>query len=758
MPVFRFAVFWAADIVSLAYLRPANMSLCLRLTAVVFAVLPLFGATAAELSVIPAPRTTVRGAGEFRLTGTTPILCTDAADRGCTFAAENFIALVNRVQGPILGKGAAGPAIRFRRTAVPTGEGYKLTIAPDGVEVDAATDAGLFYGAVTLFQLATRHAGDQEPVLPAVTIEDSPRFTWRGLMLDSVRHFQSVGTVKSLIDVMAWHKLNVLHWHLTDDQGWRIEIKKYPRLTKVGAFRTNDRETRYGGFYTQDQIRDIVAYAKARNITIVPEIEMPGHALAAIVAYPKLGSVKRVPRTPSGDWGIFPYLYNPDEATFGFLEDVLTEVMALFPSKYIHIGGDEAPKDQWIASREVQKRMRALGIKNEKDLQGYFTARIGRFLDAHGRRLIGWDEILEGGPPADAAVMSWRTVESAGEAAEKGHDVVLSPAPTLYFDYCQALRAGEPTCRGPATTLHDVYAFDPKPIGALQDHLLGMQANLWTEHLPQTDNVFYAAFPRADALAEAAWSGARDWNGFLARLPAQFARYHALGYAWSDSAFAVDIKADAVPGGARVTLSNQTGFGTIHYRTDGRPPAAADPAYTGPFETQLPVTLAAAALQDGRPLARVTTEVLNQATILRRDSWTMAQCTNDLPLAQRNGAVVSFVNVMHPCWIYRGLDLTPIRGLALSVGPLPFNFQLMHDLAKIPLDRKAPRHGALEIRLDSCVGPLLATVKLPKTRSFRTVSAAVPPRAGVHDICLDFQRRKVGPVWAIDWVQPLRKE
>jgi hexosaminidase len=755
--VFRFAGFGGADIVCGALIRPANMFPRLRWTAVVLSVLPVIGAAASDLGVIPAPRAVTQGEGAFHVTATTPVACADAADHGCSFAAGMFVSLVDGVKGPVLGRGTAGPAIRFLRTAAPSGEGYRIAIAPDGVRVEAASDAGLFYGAVTLFQLATQNA-DKEPVLPAVTIEDSPRFAWRGLMLDSARHFQPVGTVKALIDVMAWHKLNVLHWHLADDQGWRIEIKKYPLLTKVGAFRTNAREGRYGGFYTQDQIREIVAYAKARNVTIVPEIEMPGHALAAIVAYPKLGSVKRVPKTPSGDWGIFPYLYNVNEPTFGFLENVLTEVMALFPSEYIHVGGDEAPKDQWIASPSVQQRMHALGIRNEKDLQGYFSARIARFLQAHGRRMIGWDEILEGNPPASAAVMSWRTVAAAGEAAATGHDVVMSPAPTLYFDYCQALRAGEPTCRGMATSLKDVYSFNPEPQGALKDHLLGVQANLWTEHMPYAASVEYAAFPRADALAEIAWSGAQDWNGFLARLPAQFERYRALGYAWSDAAFAVDIKAGPVSGGARIALSNQTGFGTIHYRTDGKPPTAADPLYAGPFDVRMPVSLTAVAFQDGTPLARVSTAAVDSTSILRRDSWSMEQCTNDLPLAQRSGTVVSFVNVMHPCWIYRGLDLGAARGLQISLGPLPFNFQLMHDIKKIPLDPKAPRGGALEIRADTCSGPLLATVKLPKTRGFRTVSAALAPHAGVHDICLNFQRRKVGPVWAIDWVQPLRKE
>src|SRR6185312_8925842 len=322
----------------------------------------------------------------------------------------------------------------------------ELSASPRGVRLVARTPHGLFNGSMTLWQLL---ATDPEKPLrvPRVAIADHPRFAWRGLMLDSARHLQSLDEIKRLLDQMAEHKLDVLHWHLTDDQGWRIEIRKYPKLTEVGAWRTpatvHGTPPRYGGFYTQAQIRAIVAYAAERFITVVPEIEMPGHAQAAIAAYPEFGVTGAAPPV-SPDWGVHTYLYNVDEKTFGFLEDVLGEVMDLFPSPYIHVGGDEAAKDQWQSSPTVQQRMRELGVKDEAALQGYFTARIEKFLAAHGRKLIGWDEILEGGVPPRATVMSWRGNAGGIAAAQGGHDVVMSPSPPMYFDHVQSTRDDEP--------------------------------------------------------------------------------------------------------------------------------------------------------------------------------------------------------------------------------------------------------------------------------------------------------------------------
>ncbi len=707
------------------------------------------------LALTPYPQQIARESGSFTLTGQTPISCAEPSDAACRWTAGYLAGLLRQTRDLNLQVGGPAPGVILRRSPALTGEAYHLHVASTGVEIEAGSDAGLLYGAVTLWQLASQQAGPAASIaIPAVDIEDAPRFSWRGVMLDSVRHFQPPAYIKSFIDAMALHKLNVLQWHLTDDQGWRLQIKRYPRLTSVGAWRM-EHGRRYGGFYTQAEVRKIVAYARQRGITIVPEIEMPGHARAAIVAYPKLGTTRQ--RTIVTEWGIFPNLYNVNDSTFAFLENVLTEVMALFPSPYIHVGGDEAPKDEWNASPAVRQRMRQLHIKDAEALQGYFTDRIGRFLKAHGRHLIGWDEILEGHPPASAAVMSWRTVESAGQAADLGHDVVLSPAPMLYLDYCQAAREGEPTCRGMQTTLEDVYAFDPVPKGALAQHLIGIQANIWTEHLPTPAAVSYAAFPRLAAVAETAWSPpqAHDWQNFLARLPAMLHRYAALGITASDAAFRVAITANPAAGGASVSLSNQTGFGTIHYTTGGTPPTTASPLYEKPFDVALPAVITATAFDNATPLAAPVRERLDPASLLRRNSYTLAQCTNDLPLAQKgaSGAVV-MVNVMNPCWTYRGLDLQSVRGFDVAVTHLPFNFQIGDDIKKIPLYPQAAPSGQLEIHLDTCTGEQLAVAPLNPRRT--RLHLPIAPHTGVHDLCFVFARRKVDPVWALDWVQPLQ--
>lgn len=346
-----------------------------------------------------------------------------------------------------------------------------------------------------------------------MTIADAPRFGWRGVMLDSARHYQSPAFIKGFIDWMALHKLNVFHWHLTDDQAWRLEIKRYPRLTEVGGWRVHagaapqkdidpatGRPRQYGGIYTQDQVRDIVAYAAARNIVVVPEIDVPGHASAAIAAYPELGVTDvpgaAVPAVPA-DWGVYPTLFNVEEATLVLFENVMDEVVDLFPSEYVHIGGDEAVKDQWKASPRVQERMRELGLADEEKLQSWFVARLEKRLNDHGRRMIGWDEILEGGINPNASVMSWRGVEGAIEAARLGHDTVMSPAPVLYFDNRQSADDGAPG-RGFTSTLRDVYSFDPTPDELIPDQarrVLGVQGNLFTEHMRTEDRVEYQAFP-----------------------------------------------------------------------------------------------------------------------------------------------------------------------------------------------------------------------------------------------------------------------
>jgi hexosaminidase len=572
---------------------------------------------------------------------------------------------------------------------------------------------------VTLWQLATatplRHGA---VALAAVRIADTPRFRWRGLMLDSARHFQSPGFIIHTLDWMALHKLNVLDWHLTDDQAWRLEIKRYPRLTQVGAWRVpagsvalhdidpaTGRPRLYGGYYTQQQVRRIVAYAADRNITIVPEIDMPGHATAALVAYPQLASIDGPPTAVPADWGVYPNLFNVEESTFTFLERVLDEVMALFPGPFVHTGGDEAVKDQWRASARIQARMRELGVPNEAALQGYFTARMGRYLAAHGRRLIGWDEILEGGVPADAAVMSWRGVDGAIAAAASGHDAVLSPAPILYFDNRQGSGPDEPPGRGTVISLEDVYRFDPLPGPLARDaqHVLGVQANLWTEHVRTETNAQYMTWPRAAALAEVGWSAPAhiDWDAFRMRLASEFTRYRLLGIRYSDDVFA-------------------------------------PPRTVGTFD--------------------------------RHYSQDLETCSNKLTLnleaeAPLEGPRARFlIDIMNPCWRLPATDLGGAMTLTVAVRQLPFNFQLGKDREAIHLATPRTAAGELEVRVDTCDGPPLASRPLTPAVTSDTImvlSKMGPPPAaevgaafnGVHTLCFRFAQHGLDPLWAIDWVQ-----
>jgi hexosaminidase len=665
-------------------------------------------------------------------------------------------------------------AIVLTRGAVSGGdEAYQLQVAPGRITIRAGATPGLFYGATTLWQLLTPDARRGAVEVPQLTIDDAPRFRWRGLMLDSARHFQSPAFVERLIDWMALEKLNVLQWHLTDDQGWRLEIKAYPRLTAVGAWRIPagralGAERRYGGFYTQAQARAIVAYARARSVTIVPEIEMPGHALAAIRSYPSLGADGRAPTSIESDWGVYPYLYNVDDRTFRVLQTVLGEVMALFPSPYIHTGGDEAVKDQWKASPAVQARMRALGISDEDALQGYFTDRIGAFLAAHGRRLVGWDEILGGGLPAGATVMSWHGVDGAIAAANAGHDAVLSPAPTLYFDNRQSDLADQPPGRGHITSLADVYAFDPAPPtlnAAQRSHILGLQGNLWTEHIRTPPRVAAMAFPRAAAVAEVGWSPqvARNWDDFARRLPRAFDRYRALGLPADTAALEVrpDVQFDAAQNRVRVALATEIGQGDIRYTTDGQAPTARSPRYDRPLTLSLPVALKAQAFDDGRAISPLVERRFDAWSVRRRASQDLRLCSNAVALNLEAAAPASgprpvfLVDIMNPCWILPAADLRGVDRLEVSVGRVPFNFQLGKDIESIRLRPPATLAGELEVRKDSCDGPIVAILPLASAaarRGLTTLSGDIKG-GGPHDLCFAFTARRLDPMWVINWIQ-----
>jgi hexosaminidase len=418
-------------------------------------------------------------------------------------------------------------------------EAYELTIDESGVHISASSGAGLFYGVQSLFQLLP--ASNETIELPFVEIKDQPRFVWRGLHLDVGRHFFPVEFIKKYIDLMAHYKLNTFHWHLTEDQGWRIEIKKYPKLQEVAAYRketvvghasTRTRSephefdgTRHGGFYTQEEIKEVVAYATQRFVTVVPEIELPGHALAALTAYPNLGCTGG-PYEVATTWGIFNDVFCAGkETTFEFLEGVLDEVIPLFPSKYVHIGGDECFKDSWKKCPHCQKRIKTENLKDEHQLQSYFIQRIEKHINSKGKSIIGWDEILEGGLAPNATVMSWRGEEGGIAAAQQNHDVIMTPSKWLYLDYMQDSSKAEPLAVKVLVDVKTVYSYDPSPRQFSVEqakHVLGVQANVWTEYMKSGDHVEYMVYPRAIALAEVGWSikENKNYEDFIKRLKA----------------------------------------------------------------------------------------------------------------------------------------------------------------------------------------------------------------------------------------------
>jgi len=739
---------------------------------------PAFGAPA----LIPAPVSVVEGQGAYTLTSG-DVIAIPKGDAEARDVAGYLQDLLKRTRGldlTIREGGSAKAAIVLRRDRAHAGEAYRLIAGKDGVVIAAGGKAGLFYGATTLWQLATETPGQGPATIETVTIEDAPRFAWRGLMLDSARHYQSPAFVKQLIDWMALHKLNVLHWHLTDDQGWRLEIKKYPKLTEVGAWRVpagagpaadidpaTGKPRQYGGFYSQDQVREIVAYAAARNVTIVPEIEMPGHAQATLVAYPELGAASPAPTAVSSDWGVFPYIYNVDDKTFGFLEDVLTEVMALFPGQYIHVGGDEAVKDQWKVSPAVQAKIRELGLKDEHELQSWFIQRIERFLGSHDRRLIGWDEILEGGLAPNATVMSWRGIDGAVAAAKQGHDAVLAAQPTLYFDRRQGTSADEPPGRGQLVTLKDVYLFDPAPASlteAERKHILGLQATLFSEHIRTEERVEQMAFPRAAAVAELGWSPAngRDWTDFGARLPVMLDRYRTLGLRYDEASLLPLVKADTAGSRATVTLSSPLALGEIRYTVDGSVPTAASPVYASPLDLPVPATVTSAIFQDGRPLATPVARTFDAASLRLRRSQELKLCSDGIALSLEDDAPVDgpraimIADLMNPCWIYERADLSGATRIELAVGNRPFNFQIGRDIEKIKFRPPATKDGEFEVRLGSCEGPVVATLPLAPAAAnngVTTLSAPIAAPAGRHDLCLTYTAKGVEPMWFVDWVR-----
>ncbi|HEY3815144.1 MAG TPA: family 20 glycosylhydrolase [Caulobacteraceae bacterium] len=741
-------------------------------------------------SVIPEPLSLTPAPGVFVLSSATRILV-PANDPQARWIATWLSDHLKRARGLALKVGeessrSTGPVIHLTRGPdAPAGdEAYALTTAPAGATVTGASDAALFYGAVTLLQLATETDGRARSVaIPSLTIQDAPRYAWRGLLLDSARHFQSPGFVKSFIDDMAVHKLNVLHWHLTDDQGWRLEIKKYPRLTEIGAWRmpagqgpaqdidpATHKPRLYGGFYTQAQVRDIVAYAAQRHVTIVPEIDMPGHESAAVVAYPWLASTSNPPTRVPSDWGVYDNLLDPNPRTVGFLEDVLGEVIDLFPSRYIHVGGDEAVKTQWKASPKIQAQMQALGLKNEDELQSWLTGRLDAWLTERGRRLVGWDDILKGGLTEHATIMSWQGPAGAAAAAAQGHDAVLAVDPTLYLDHRQNPAPDQPPGRGALLTLTDIAAFDPAPptLSATErSHILGVEGAVWTEHIRTEPRVEFMTFPRAAAIAELGWSAPGAAKSFMTRMPAEAARLRDLGVNAADSAYEPLLASDFDPKTNRVsvTLSDESGAGDIRYTTDGSEPTPAAKRYDAPFALALPARVRAATFINGESMSHAVERRFDADTVRSRDSHELKTCAGKLDLSLEDDApatgprAVFLVDILNPCWIYPGAELDGVASIGAEVGQLPFNFQVGDSINGIKFRAPATPDGELEVRLDTCDGERIAVLPLKPAVSNPAVTALPPvpirPVAGKHDLCFTFTQKGVDPMWAIKTVDLL---
>jgi hexosaminidase len=733
---------------------------------------------AAHGGVIPLPAEVTPGGGYFSVDPTTRMWVAPG-DRDAAAAARYLVDLWRRTNGlsvPVtLGRSAAAASdgantIAFRHHSGFGAEGYGIDISPRRITVSASSGAGLFYGAVTLWQLLP--PGDNPGRIPAQTIRDVPAYRWRGLLLDSARHFQSPAFVRSMIDWMAWHKLNVLQWHLTDDQGWRLEIRKYPRLTSVGAWRVEPDGTRYGGYYTQDEVRGIVRFAAARHVQIVPEIDVPGHASAALAAYHSLGAALQQSGAPapvvSASWGVHTHLLNLDGATFRFLERVLAEVIEIFPGPAVHIGGDEVVKDEWLASPEVQARARQLGLTDPGALQAYFTQRLGSYLAAHRRRSIGWDEILRPGLRRDAIVMSWHGVTGAHSAAVAGYDTILAPDPALYFDHRQSTLPTEPPGRLDVISLEDVYRFEPHDASLderQRSHVLGVQANLWTEHIKTEERLQWMALPRAAALAEVGWSAAsrRSWPDFLDRLVPMLARYRAFGLNYADSVFAPSTAIASAAAGFVVRLSNQAqndagATSRIRYTLDGSEPTAQSAAYGAPLAVASGAPLRAAAFVASSQASRTVVLDLDAERARRRDSHELELCSDGVGLLlEPAGATHPLaVDIMNPCWMDRGVDLSDGPSLLAAVAPLPFNYELGADTAKIRVGDARTSAGELEVHVDGCDTPARMTLPLataPQAGVATLPAQRLPRLAGRHDLCLRFARPRLNPLWALDWIE-----
>ncbi len=552
-------------------------------------------------NIVPVPMKQKMKEGQFSMSSKTRLNYNEDFKISARFL-ESYLTNGNQMK---LNEGEGGNVISFEKDEqMENAEGYKLVVSSEEIKIIAPTDQGAFYAVQSLRQLLpvsfeTGSYKGSEVGIKCMEIEDEPQFSYRGMHLDVGRHFFSTTFIKQYIDALAMLKMNTFHWHLTEDQGWRIEIKKYPRLNEIAAYRKetlvghyNDQPhqfdgKRYGGFYTQEEIKDIVEYAYNRNVTIIPEIEMPGHSQAAIAAYPELGCTDE-PIEVATKWGVFEEIYCTKEETFAFVEDVLDEVLTLFPSKYIHIGGDEAPKTRWKNCSDCQRRIKEEGLKDEHELQSYFISRVEKYLNGKGRQIIGWDEILEGGLAPNATVMSWRGTKGAVAAAKERHNVINTTTSHCYFDYYQSTNEGEPIAIGGFLPLEKVYGFNPIPEELNEDeqkYVLGAQGNVWTEYMSTEDNVEYMVYPRIMAMSEVVWSKDenKDYDDFVSRVEKFNERLDVLDVNYANHIYEVGGELHTEGVIQSFALKTVTKDKDIRYTTDGSDPNILSQIYKEPI-------------------------------------------------------------------------------------------------------------------------------------------------------------------------------
>lgn len=717
---------------------------------------PIGLAQSDEINIIPRPLNVSRNSGHFEINSNTRIVVEHSKDRDLANYLAKTLQVEHNVDVKVVSRASSKQSKIFISRPDDyqiIGDGYLITVETKLLNIEAATAAGRFYAAQTLLQMITK-VGDKT-VVPNSNVTDHARFRYRGMHLDVARHFQPVEFVKKFIDQMAQYKFNYFHWHLTEDQGWRIEIKKYPKLTEVGSMRPETMVDRnfspyigdgipHGGFYTQEQIKEVVAYAKERHITVIPEIELPGHASAALAAYPQFGCKTDYQYKVQTTWGIFKEVFCPTEETFKFLEDVLDETIALFPdSPYIHIGGDEVLKDHWKESAFVQELKKRENLKDENEVQSYFIRRIERHLSKRGKKMIGWDEILEGGLAPNATVMSWRGMRGGIEAAKAGHDVIMTPTDYAYFDYGQGDPAYEPLNIGSYVPLSKVYSFEPVPPELTADeakYVIGGQANIWTEYMKTPSHVEYMAFPRMLALSEVLWSRKedRDFPDFQRRLWAHLPRLDRqnVNYRIPEPGGLQNV----VTENERVSIELRPVPGTrVHYTTDGSTPDERSPIYSKPIEMRL---------HDGeiKTLKTIVINAVGRKSVVYAATVVRGKMREaDRTEAKQPGLAYEFI-------FPRGLKPGEVERITGSTRSTALNqFAQRADLKKpftLTFDGyfRVPEDGVYEFQVDSTwdATVILGSEKIiddAGTKDRKIRSAIVPLKAGLHKMSIRYNHR-----------------